>query len=67
MLADIVISVQGIMTQCIVETLRVAVQSGNIGGLRVEIVPGTFNVFCVTRGGSRRGRRSNIRSRPVVG
>ena len=49
MLADIVISVQGIMTQCIVETLRVAVQSGNIGGLRVEIVPGTFNVFCVTR------------------
>ena len=55
MLADIVISVQGIMTQYIVETLRVAVQSGNIGGLRVEIVPGTFNVFCVTRCAARWG------------
>ena len=45
MLADIVLSVQGLISQSIIDTLRSAIESGNVGGLQVEIVPGTVQCF----------------------
>ena len=41
MLADVVLSVQGLISQSIIDTLKSAIQSGNIGGLQVEIALGT--------------------------
>ena len=42
-MADISLSVQGLISQSIIDTLKSAIESGNIGGLRVEIVPGTMS------------------------
>lgn len=46
-LADFIITVEGVMTESIVEVLRIALQRGEIGEIRVQVVPGNTMISVV--------------------
>ena len=43
-IAELVITVKGILSEAMYDTLRMAIQSGKIGELNVAVVPGKIQI-----------------------